>query len=139
MNKSAKILTVVFVALIASPTLTFAQVRDAASKALGDYARSGPSQWTAPVTAMNTVAVTAPRAQQPEHREFSYDAKSQAPPIATATQGTAPLAKMQPEPSRAVRSFSYEPGTAAARPTYFPSRGWQNGVRDAGSKVRGDY
>jgi hypothetical protein len=135
MNKPTRILIVAFLALVAVPTLSEAQVRDAASKALGDYGRSGQSQWAGSAPAFNTIVVPA---QQPANRAFSYDASRQAPPCAAAQPAPANQATKQPSQSQAVRRFSYDPGYIAPRP-YVPSRGWQSGVRDAGSKVRGDY
>jgi hypothetical protein len=139
MNNSTRILIVAFLTLALTPIASEAQVRDAASKALGDYGRIGQSQWFASTPAFNTVVTPTPPAQQPANRTFSYDAVKQAPPCATAQSAPANQATKQPTPPQTVRRFSYEPGHPAPRAGYFPSRGWQSGVRDAGSKIRGDY
>ncbi len=139
MNNSAKILIVAFLTLALTPIASEAQVRDAASKALGDYGRSGQSQWFGPAPALNTVVAPTAPAQQPANRAFSYDALRQASPCDATAQAPTPQVTKRPTPPQAARRFSYEPGYTAPRATYGPSRGWQSGVRDAGSKVRGDY
>lgn len=137
-NTSTKTLIVALLALVVSPTLSLAQVRDAASKAQGDYGRGAPTlvTGTAPAYSFAAPAVPAP---QPATRAFSYDATRQAPRSDAMAPAPARQATQQPAPSQAVRRFSYEPSYAAPRPTYFPSRVWQSGLRDAGSKVRGEY
>lgn len=149
MFNSARILIVVVLTLVASPTVSDAQVRGAASKILGNYDRfDRPAQTrSAPAYSVPQSVVTrqsgeqaARVAQQPANRAFSYDALSQAPPCAAAQPAPATQATRQPTTQpQAVRRFSYEPGYAAPRARFAPSRGWQGGVRDAGSKVRGDY
>ena len=139
MNNSAKILIVAFLTLALTPIASQAEVRDAASKALGDYGRSGQTQWFGTASAMNTVVVPTPTAQLPANRAFSYDARGLASPCDAITQAPTPQAAKQPKPPQSMRRFSYEPGYTAPRFGYIPSRGWQSGVRDAGSKVRGDY
>ncbi len=139
MNNSMKILIVAFLTLALTPIASEAQVRDAASKALGDYGHSGQSQWFGATPAVNTVVMSAPTAQPSANRAFSYDARGQASPCEATTQAPAPQMAKQPTPPQATRQFSYQPGYAAPRAAFVPSRGWQSGVRDAGSKVRGDY
>jgi hypothetical protein len=139
MNNSAKTLIVAVLTVALTPTVSQAQVRDAASKALGDYGRSGQSQWFGSAPAFDTVVVPTPPVQQSANRAFSYDAARQAPPCAAAQPTPANQATRQPTPPQAVRRFSYEPGYTAPRSGYIPSRAWQSGVRDAGSKVRGEY
>jgi hypothetical protein len=139
MNYSARILIVAFLTLALTPIVSEAQVRDAASKALGDYGHVRQSQWFGSARAFNTIVVPTPPAQQSANRAFSYNAARQAPPCATAQPAPVNQATRQPTPPQAVRRFSYEPGYTAPRSGYIPSRGWQSGVRDAGSKVRGDY
>jgi hypothetical protein len=148
MNNSTRILIATVLALVASPTVSDAQVRGAASKILGNYDRfDRPAQTrSAPTYSVPQPVVTrqggeqpARIAQQPANRAFSYDAPSQAPPCVAAQPAPATQATRQPTQPQAVRRFSYEPGYVAPRSRYAPSRGWQGGVRDAGSKVRGDY
>lgn len=148
MNNSARILMVVVLALVASPAVSDAQVRGAASKVLGNYDRFDRSAQvrSAPAYSMPQAVVTrqgggqtARVAQQPATRAFSYDAARQAPPCDAAQPAPATQATRQPTPPQTARRFSYEPGYVAPRSRFAPSRGWQSGVRDAGSKVRGDY
>jgi hypothetical protein len=139
MNNSTKILIVALLTLALTPIVSQAQVRDAASKALGDYGRIGQSQWFGSAPAFNTFVVPTPPAQQSANRAFSYDAARQAAASAAAQPAPANQATRQTTTPRAVRRFSYEPGFTAPRSGYIPSRAWQSGVRDAGSKVRGDY
>jgi hypothetical protein len=139
MNHTAKTLIVAFSTLALTPIASEAQVRDAASKALGDYSRSGQSQWFGSTPAMNIVVAPTSPAQQPASRAFSYDSRGQAAPCEAATQTPTQQAAKQPTTPQAARRFSYEPGYVVPRATYAPSRGWQSGARDAGSKVRGDY
>lgn len=148
MNNSARILIVVVLALVASPTVSDAQVRGAASKIQGNYDHfDQPAQIrSAPAYSMPQAVVPrqgggqpARVAQQPSGRAYSYDAATQAPPCAAAQPAPATQATRQPTPPQAVRRFSYEPGYVAPQSRFAPARGWQSGVRDAGSKVRGDY
>lgn len=132
-----------FLALCSSAALAHAQVRDAASKIMGNYGSfDQPSRVrSAPVyrTPQSVVAQTDQVAQQPGNRAFSLDTSKQAPPCATAQPAPANQATRQPAPSQAVRRFSYDPGYEVPQRSYMRSRGWQGGARDAGSKVRGDY
>jgi hypothetical protein len=148
MNNSARILITAVLALVASPTVSNAQVRDATSKILGNYDRfDRPAQArSAPAYSLPQSVVTrqggeqpARIAQQPAGRAYSYDPGNQAPPCAASQAAPATQATRQPTQPQAVRRFSYEPGYVAPRSRFAPSRGWQSGVRDAGSKVRGDY
>lgn len=149
MNYSTKLTGVfVFLALFSTAALAHAQVRDAGSKITGNYnsfdqrarVRSTPI-YRAPQTSVARQSAEQPArvAQQPATRAFSLDTSRQAPPCASAQPANANQATRQPTPSQAVRRFSYEPGYVAPRRTFAPSRGWQDGVRDAGSKVRGEY
>ncbi len=139
MNNSMKILLVAFLTLALTPVASQAEVRDAASKALGDYGHGGQSQWFGTAPAMNSVVVPALATQLPANRAFSFDARGQSAHRDAATQAPAPQMAKQPTPPQATRQFSYQPSYAAPRATFAPTRGWQSGVRDAGSKVRGDY
>jgi hypothetical protein len=133
MNNSAKIVTMLCLALFLAPTAASAQIRGAASKALGEY---GHGEQTArrQMIVTNPIGVRAatPAAPQPNavaseptrqgaNRVFSYDAPAQA---------------RQPQPAR---RFSYEPAFANPRASYSPSSRLPSGFRDAGSKIRGDY
>lgn len=132
-----------FLALCSSAVLAQAQVRDAASKIMGNYGSfDQPSRVrSAPAYRTPQSVVTQPDqvAQQPGNRAFSLDPSKQGPPCATAQPAPANQATRQPPASQAVRRFSYDPGYAAPQRSYMRSRGWQGGARDAGSKVRGDY
>lgn len=131
-------------ALFASANLAYAQIRDAGSKIQGNYDRfEQPSNIrSGPVYPLRGGAVEASQA----NRAFSYDPQAQPVPCQVAP-ATAPRATTQAAPAppavrqltQSVRRFSYEPGFAAPTRSYVPSRNWQSGVRDAGSKVRGDY
>jgi hypothetical protein len=138
MNRTLKNLIVPFLTVALAPVLAQAQVRDAASKALGDYAHGERSQQTyfAPVPVVRQPMATAQQGQSGERaaRAFSYDARGQA-----AQGAPAPRTAKQPAPAPSVRRFSYEPGYAAPQRIYVPSRAWQSAPRDAGSKIRGDY
>jgi hypothetical protein len=139
MKTSKTILIILFGTLIANPTLSFAQVRDATSKSLGNYGRSVPSQLYAPAASSNTVAVPRPSASQAGRRTFSYDAAvRQAVPCDAAAQSAPRQVTRQPQP-QAGRRFSYEPELTAPRSNYIPSRPSHGGVRDAASKMRGEY
>ena len=139
MNTSKKLLVVLFGALIASPTLSVAQVRDATSKSLGNYGRSAPSQSYAPAPSSNTVLEPRPSAPQSGRRTYSYDpAVSQAAPCDATAQSPTRQATRQPQ-QQAGRRFSYEPALVAPRSNYIPLRPSHGGVRDAGSKMRGEY
>jgi hypothetical protein len=148
MKYSTKFTVVVaFFGLLALPSLAQAQVRDAGSKILGNYdrfdeparMRSAPAYTMPETVIVRRGAEPARVAQQPATRAFSYDAARQVPPCAAAQSAPATQATRQPAAPQAVRRFSYEPGYVAPRSRFAPSRGWQSGVRDAGSKVRGDY
>jgi hypothetical protein len=130
MTSSARNLFVLSLVIVLYPAVSHAQVRDAASKALGDYAHGNQyvRSWSAPVMTMPATrvpqsdAVARSPQPQPENRVFSYDANRQA------------------QPSQPARRFSYEPGTSSVRPRYFaPSPQSRGALRDAGSKARGEY
>lgn len=131
MNMSTRILIVAFLALVANATQSQAQVRDAGSKILGNYDHFDQAAPTR--RAPTSYVPQANAAQQPSNRAFSYDPaapRAAIQPNRTTTQAT---------PPQAARRFSYDPGYSAPRRSYLQSRGWQSGVRDAGSKVRGEY
>ena len=149
MNTSIKLtVTVLVLGIIASANPAHAQVRDAGSKISGNYTQfDQPARnWSAPTfyVPQTAVARTADQparvAEQPTtRRAFSYDVQ-QAPPCDTAQTAPAPQTARPSTGPQATRQFSYEPGYVAPQQRYVPSRGWQqSGVRDAGSKVRGDY
>jgi len=112
MKTSVKILVVGF-GLIANAAIAQAQVRDAGSKILGHYDHF----------------------DQPAQSQYSRG-YSIAP---------APIAQPMPATSapQSTRRFSYDPSaTGGTVRSYAPSiraRGWQGGVRDAGSKAMGAY
>lgn len=126
--------TLLVLTWFASTSLAFGQVRDAASKVVGDYAHGGAASYGgyAPRAASVPVTTSAP-------------ATTPAPAVATrapatpAQAETAPNAPRQAQQPPAMRRFSYEPGSDVATPRYAPSRSWRRGFRDAGSKVRGNY
>src|SRR6266481_169010 len=101
MNRTLKNLIVPFLTVALAPALVQAQVRDAASKALGDYAHGEPSRQTlfAPAPVFRQPVATAQQGQAAE-RAFSYDSRSQA-----AQQAPAPRTARQPAPSQSVRRF----------------------------------
>ncbi len=144
MNKSIRILIVAFLTLVANAAVSQAQIRDAGSKILGNYdrfdqpaqARFAPTYSIPQATLARENVAAAPDAAA---RSFSYDPAKQAPPCAATQPAPAAQATKQSTPSQSARRFSYDPGYSAPRRTYAPSRGWQSGVRDAGSKLRGEY
>lgn len=111
-----------------STSLASGQVRDAASKVVGDYARgrASISGWYAPRVATVPAATPAP----------AVAARAAEAPVRAETATDATRQAQQPP---ATRRFSYEPGSDVATPRYAPSRSWRRGFRDAGSKVRGNY
>ena len=138
MNKSISFLMVAFLTLVANAAMSQAQIRGAGSKVLGKYDRfDQPAQTrTAPMvsTPQTTMAQESAAA-----RAFSYDATKPAPPCAATQPAPAAQATRQPTPSQPARRFSYDPGISVPRRGYAPSRGWQNGTRNAASKVLGQY
>jgi hypothetical protein len=144
MNKSTRILIVALLALVADAAVSQAQVRDAGSKLLGNYdhfdrpaqSRFAPTYSRPQATVARDNVAAAPDAAV---RSFSYDATKPAPSPSATKAAPAPQAARQATPPQAARRFSYDPGYSAPRRSYAPSRGWQSGVRDAGSKVRGEY
>ena len=129
MKMSVKILIGAFLVLAAGAAPSQAQVRDAGSKILGHYDRFDQFERSGP--APRAYLPQANVAQRPADRAYSY---APARPPAVANQATKP-----PAPTQSVRRYSYEPSVSAPRRSFVPSRGWQSGVRDAGSKIRGEY
>jgi hypothetical protein len=125
--------TLLILTWLASTSLAFGQVRDAASKVVGDYAHGSAlnSGWYAPRAATVPAATPAPVTSAPAVAARAAEAPARAE--------TAPDATRQAQQPPAARRYSYEPGTEAATPRYSPSRSWRRGFRDAGSKVRGNY
>jgi hypothetical protein len=101
-------------------------IRDAGSKVRGDYGMTPRSQtfYAAPRAVYQAPAAMA---QAPvERRSFSVQPGQQsAPPMVTQ------------QPSRAVRSFSYQPAEQMYRQSPRRNQSGGAGVRDAGSKIRG--
>lgn len=146
MNTSAKTLIGAFLVLAAGAASSHAQVRDAGSKLLGNYERFDRSERRAPIYRTPQATIARQSAEQPAriaqqrvNRSFSYDTRTQTAPCDTLQAAPAPQAVKPPAPTQSVRRYSYEPGVSAPRRSFVPSRGWQSGVRDAGSKIRGEY
>jgi hypothetical protein len=141
MNSFMKFTVLAFLAFVANASISQAQIRDAASKILGNYdhfdqssqARYSPG-YSVPRQSMPAVAQS-----QSETRSFSYDSSKQVPNGAATQRGRADQATSQSAPSQSVRRFSYDPAYSAPRRAYAPSRSWQGGARSAGSKALGEY
>ena len=117
----------------AANSLAFGQVRDAASKVVGDYAhgRTSNSGWYAQRSAAVPATTPAPIMTPAP----SVAARAAEAPVRAETAPDVTRLAQQPP---ATRRFSYEPGSDVATPRYAPSRSWRRGFRDAGSKVRGE-
>jgi len=147
MKSSAKLVAMFLsLGLIASANQAQAQIRGAGSKIEGNYDQFDQPSYTrpAPVYSVPTAA-----ALTEARRAFSYEPQAQAAPCEPAPAAPAPQAAKQPAPApqaarqatppQSIRRFSYEPSYSAPMRSYVPSRTWQSGFRDAGSKVRGDF
>src|SRR5262245_4036640 len=141
MKNRIAIFTIALVWLVASAAVSNGQVRDAASKALGEYGRE-PSSYSGRVPYTRSApqfsqggSAAAPSASSGT-RAFSYDTPGSQPRAAANAPGGPSNAATRPQ---STRSFSYQPPSVAPRQVYSAPRGWQSGVRDAGSKVRGEY
>lgn len=143
MKTSATILVLGF-GLIATAATAQAEIRDAGSKIMGRYDYFDPT--TQSQYSRGYSAAPAPTAQSVPatsgQRAFSYDPPSAAAPCVTPQSGQSDQASTQAAP-QSTRRFSYDPSvTGGTVRSYAPSiraRGWQGGVRDAGSKATGAY
>ncbi|HTM54465.1 MAG TPA: hypothetical protein VL175_10575 [Pirellulales bacterium] len=143
MKTSVKILVVGF-GLIANAAIAQAQVRDAGSKILGHYDhfdQPAQSQYSRGYS-IAPAPIAQPMPATSAQRAFSYDPPSAAAPCVTQQTGPSAQASTQAAP-QSTRRFSYDPSaTGGTVRSYAPSiraRGWQGGVRDAGSKAMGAY
>jgi hypothetical protein len=145
MKTSLTIFVVGCFGLIANAAIAQAQVRDAGSKILGHYDHFDQPAQGQVSRSYSTPTSPVNRATEPvtsSQRAFSYEATN--PSVPRMTQQAAPNGQASrqsaPQPTR---RFSYDPGsTSAPARSYVPgtrARGWQSGVRDASSKVLGNY
>ena len=138
------VITVLAVSIASEPVQ--AQVRDAGSKARGDYSFL-PGGTTLPLVTQRRAArapvtsVVPQSASAGQSRSYSYNAKQAEPSCAaTPSEMTANMPSMAQRPTTGGRTFSYAPtAPVTGRSALAAPFGYSGGVRNAASKALGQY
>jgi len=143
MRHSKSILYAAVLSLFFGVSISQAEVRDAGSKIQGNFDHFDRQSQSHVSSGYSRNQSTAEQrmmtAQAPATRAFSYETPRRSSSNSAAPVGAAAQGMEQPKQPTAVRRFSYEPSVGTLRQTYAPSRSWHRNVRDAESKVRGNY